>query len=148
MKTIRLHIQSLPAYTPPGASLFLAGNFNHWQPAEPQYRFRQHGDGSYSIDFQSDIDILEYKITRGDWSAAEGDATGNERPNRVSKLGFADNDLWIGVESWTDLRREAREYGNAGNILLLHPEFYIPQLGRNRRIWACHPPDYWTSGRR
>ncbi len=148
MKTIHLHIQSLPAYTPPGASLFLAGNFNHWQPAEQQYRFRQNGDGSYSIDFQSDIDILEYKVTRGDWSAAEGDTTGNERSNRVSKLGFADNDLWVRVESWTDLRQEALQYGARENVLLLHPEFHMPQLGRHRRIWACLPPDYWTSGRR
>ena len=148
MKTIRLHIQSLPAYTPPGASLFLAGNFNQWQPDEPRYRFRQNGDGSYSVDFQSDIDILEYKITRGNWSAAEGDAAGNERPNRVSKPGFADNDLWVRIESWTDFRGEARQYGAQENVLLLHPQFYMPQLGRHRRIWACLPPDYWTSGRR
>ncbi len=148
MKTIRLHIQSLPSSTPPGSALFLAGNFNNWQPAEPQYRFRQNGDGSYSIDFQSESDLLEYKITRGDWSAAEGDERGNERSNRVSKPGFAENDLWVRIESWTDLPRQARAYGPSDNVLLLHPDFFIPQLGRHRRIWACLPPDYWTSGRR
>ncbi len=148
MKTIHLHIQSLPAYTPPGASLYLAGNFNEWQPAEPRYRFQQDGDGSYSIDFQTDVDILEYKITRGDWSAAESDARGNETPNRVTKLGFADNELWVRIESWSDLWQEASRYGHNENVLLLHPGFYIPQLGRHRRIWACLPPDYWTSGKR
>ncbi|MBK7938271.1 MAG: hypothetical protein IPJ82_14845 [Lewinellaceae bacterium] len=148
MKTVRVHIQSLPAYTPPGVSLFLAGNFNQWQPGDQQYRFRQNGDGSYSIDFQLDIPVLEYKITRGNWSEAEGDHKGSELPNRVSKLGFAENDLWVRVESWTDMREQARRYGNPGNVLLLHPHFYIPQLGRHRRIWACLPPDYWTSGRR
>lgn len=143
MKTISAHLQSLPPCTPLGVALYLAGNFNDWQPADERFRFRANGDGSYRLDFQVDLDTVEYKITRGNWSAAEGDEQGNELPNRVFKPGDRDSDLWVNVASWTDLGRQAGRA--ADNILLLHPDFYMPQLGRNRRIWACLPPDYWTN---
>lgn len=148
MKTVRFHIQSLPPYTPAGTAFYLAGNFNGWQPAETPYRFAPNGDGSYSIDIQTDRDTLEYKITRGNWSAAEGDSMGNERPNRISKTGVPGSEYWISIESWTDMKAEAQQHRSPGNILLLHPALYIPQLDRTRRIWACLPPDYWTSGKR
>ena len=148
MKTIRFHLQALPAYTPPEAPLFLAGNFNGWQPADPRYRFRSNPDGSYDVDLQTDLDLLEYKITRGHWSSAEGDAHAGERPNRVFKPGADDSDAWVRVESWTDMPAFAGQFPAPENIVLLHPHFYLPQLGRHRRIWACLPPDYWAGNRR
>lgn len=147
MKTIHVHLQSLPPYTPPDAPLFLAGNFNNWQPADPRYRLEPRGDGSYHADVETHLDWLEYKITRGHWSAAEGEASGQERPNRVFKPGQDDNHLWLRVESWTDLGPPSRGFDAPENVLLLHPHFYIPQLGRHRRIWACLPPDYWSGAR-
>lgn len=148
MKTITVQIQSLPPHTPPGAALFLAGNINGWQPNAARFRFQPNGDGSFQLVFQTDLDRLEYKITRGQWSAAEGNASGEERPNRVTNIGETDNELWLRVESWTDLHREIPTFQLPENILLLHPDFYIPQLGRNRRIWACLPPDYRSDPKR
>ena len=144
----KVHLQFLPPYTPAGAPLYLAGNFNGWQPADAACRLLPRGDGSYHAEIDTDLDLLEFKITRGHWSTAEGDAAGRERANRVFKPGAQDNDLWLRVESWTDLHPAAGDYGPAENIVLLHPEFSIPQLGRTRRIWACLPPDYWSGNRR
>lgn len=146
MKTITAHLQSIPPYTPSDGAIYLAGNFNNWQPGDERYRFRANGDGSFRLDFQAESETLEYKITRGNWVAAEGDARGNELPNRVFKAGSQSNDLWMRVESWTDLQAQAGRF--AANVLLLHPEFQIPQLGRTRRIWACLPPDYWSGRQR
>ena len=140
MKTIHIQLQALPINTPPGERLFLAGNFNDWAPADPRFQLQANGDGSLGICFETDLEVLEYKITRGRWSAAEGDALGRERTNRCFKPGFFKNDIWLRVESWTDLQVLA----SPENILLLHPDFYIPQLGRSRRIWACLPPNYWS----
>ncbi len=145
MKTISAHLQFLPLQTPPGAALYLAGNLNGWKPDDERYRFQPTGDGSYKLVFQADLDTLEYKITRGHWATAEGDAAGNELPNRVFKPGAAENELWMRIESWTDLYQTTQGHRLPDNILLLHPNFYIPQLDRNRRIWACLPPDYWAN---
>jgi predicted alpha/beta superfamily hydrolase len=145
MKTITAHLHALPPQTPPGSALFLAGNINGWQPNDERFRFRPNGDGSFRLDFQADLETLEYKITRGQWSAAEGDAEGKEAPNRVAKIGTTENELWLRVESWTDLYEQAQGYKVPENVLLLHPNFLMPQLGRSRRIWACLPPDYWAN---
>lgn len=141
MKTIRLHLQALPLNTPPAAPLFLAGNFNNWQPADPRYQFQAKGDGSLELFLETTANMLEYKITRGHWSAAEGDLAGRARSNRVFKPGKAENDVWLRVETWTDIPPMV----GPENVLLLHPAFYSPQLGRARRIWACLPADYWTN---
>lgn len=145
MKTITAHLHALPPLTPPGATLFLAGNVNGWQPNDERFRFRPNGDGSFHLDFQADLETLEYKITRGHWSAVEGDAEGKEAPNRVVKIGANESELWLRVESWTDLYEQSQGFKLPENILLLHPNFFMPQLGRSRRVWACLPPDYWAN---
>lgn len=142
MKTVHIQLQSLPIATPRPAAFYLAGNCNDWQPDHAAFRFQANKDGSYQLSFQTDLDTLEYKITRGQWSSAEGDAEGRERPNRIFQVGPAENELWLQIESWTDTPAGSGK----GNILLLHPDFPVPQLaGRRRRIWACLPPDYWSN---
>lgn len=148
MKTITAHLQSLPLQTPPGAALFLAGNINGWKPNDERFRFQPKGDGTFGLTFRTELETLEYKITRGRWSAAEGDAAGRELPNRTYRASAPDNELWVRVESWTDLSQPGRTYSLPDNVLLLHPDFQMPQLGRNRRIWACLPPDYWANPQR
>ena len=128
MKTINIQLQSLPIATPRPATFYLAGNFNHWQPNDDTYRFQANSDGSYQLAFQTELDRLEYKITRGHWSSAEGDEDGKERPNRIYQIGSAENNLWLQVECWTD----AHARSSKGNVLLLHPDLLIPQLGRRR----------------
>lgn len=145
MKTITAHLHALPSHTPPDTALFLAGNVNGWHPNDERFRFRPNGDGSFKLVFQADLETLEYKITRGHWSAAEGDTSGNALPNRIEKISASEHELWMRVESWTDLYEQSQGFKLPENILLLHPEFYMPQLGRRRRIWACLPPDYWSN---
>lgn len=145
MKTLRIHLQSLPPYTPPGAELYLSGDFNGWHPADERARFRRQADGSYGLDLSVPADHLSCKITRGSWASAEGDALGRERPNRVLKTGAEETQLWFGIQSWTDFPAEAGRHTSAPNVVLLHPAFFIPQLNRERRVWAYLPPDYWTS---
>lgn len=144
MKTLRLHLQSLPPGTPEGAAVYLAGNFNNWQPADPPFQFEKRKDGSWLLEFHSDLPLLEFKLTRGIWTAAEGDEQGNERPNRTFKPRYLINELWLRVESWTDQRDMAGGKSLPENVTLLHPAFYSPQLDRSRRIWACLPPGYQT----
>ena len=141
MKTVSIQLQSLPIATPHPASFYLAGNCNNWQPDDIVFRFKANGDGSYQLDFQTNLDTLEYKITRGHWSSAEGNDEGKERPNRIFQVDAAENNLGIQIESWTDAPAGVSRV----NVMLVHPDFFSPQLGRSRRIWACLPPDYWEN---
>jgi metallo-beta-lactamase class B len=148
MKTLHCQIQSLPAYTPAGAHLFFAGNFNNWNPRDPAYRFLPEKDGSLSLSFTTTLETIEGKITRGQWTEAEGDADCQPLSNRVIKTGSDDQEIWFRVASWTDMQEAATCHTASEQVVLLHPDFYIPQLDRHRKIWAYLPPDYWSGARR
>ena len=44
-----LHLTAVPAGTPAGQPLYVAGSFNGWQPAAPGYAFARQPDGSYQL---------------------------------------------------------------------------------------------------
>lgn len=148
MKTLRFHLQALPPDTPPNTDIYLAGNMNHWNPSDGNYRFKRQKDGSLMLEFHSSLPDIEFKLTRGDWSSCEGGQMGAERPNRRVNPGFPVNDFWLRVDSWTDHKPDHDTNTLPDNVVLLESALYSPQLGRSRRIWACLPPDYHTSGSR
>jgi AraC-like DNA-binding protein len=75
-------VKVIPTNTPMDASIFLAGNFNNWNPADPAYKFLKQADGTYRLLFYSEISNLEFKFTRGTWDAVESKVNGKVRPNR------------------------------------------------------------------
>lgn len=135
-------------YTPVSDSLFIAGNFNQWKPADENHRFSRRPDGTFELVFETDLDFLEFKITRGNWEAVEAFSDGKHRPNRLVHLAKASGDsIQLSVHAWFDLRHLEPCHTAASNVIILHDEFPIPQLSRTRRIWTYLPPDYWTSDR-
>ncbi|MEI6410497.1 MAG: alpha/beta hydrolase-fold protein [Bacteroidota bacterium] len=141
MQNIKLQIHSLPSATPKETRFYLASNFNNWLPDDPDHAFKPDENGLYQLQLQVETDILEFKITRGSWASAEGNAQGRERANRVFELAADTQEIIIDIESWTDISPK----NSTLNMVLLHPDFLIPQLGRRRRIWACLPNDYWIN---
>lgn len=148
MKTIAfdLHVR-IPAYTPPDDALFFAGAANNWQPDQPEFRFQRQKDGSWHLRVEAATDDLHFKITRGTWDKAEADAVGSPAPDRRLRAQNSKYAHWLTVPAWTDLRLPARQHTVAENVVLLHPRFFIPELGRYRRVWAYLPPDYHFSTR-
>lgn len=146
MNAIHIHLQSIPSYTPPDAILYLAGNFNNWDAGDSRYRLNRRLDGAYQLTFQTPLNFIEYKVTRGDWRAAEGDLLGDSIPNR--EMTASEPHDWIIVHSWTDMKEEALIHTNSENVTILDQEFDMPQLGRKRRIWAYLPPGYWAGKKR
>ena len=138
MLPIKFQIHSLPINTPKDAVFYLAGNFNQWAPKDPNFCFEMQDSGLYELNFETDLTQLECKVTRGDWSTSEGDDFGRTISNRVFQAG-AENNLYVQVNSWVDMPPKHP----TGIVRLLHPNMWMPQLERNRRIWACFPPDYW-----
>jgi AraC-like DNA-binding protein len=97
-------ILELPANTPHDASLYIAGTFNKWNPADPNYKLRRQPDGTYRVTVYTHLTRLEYKFTRGNWPSVEGSENGKIRPNRVViQAEAAGKDIDITIRSWEDL---------------------------------------------
>lgn len=102
----RFIIKTLPKNTPHDATIYLAGNFNNWNPGDPNYKMQKQGDGSYRLLIYSDLNTLEYKFTRGNWESVEGRESGKARQNRIyNKIGSYNNikDIEADILSWEDM---------------------------------------------
>jgi hypothetical protein len=99
---VTLVIDKLPIRTPDEDDIFLAPDFNGWDPKDENLIFHQLPDGRQAITIPAKRNSLEYKITRGGWATAEVDRNGNEIPNRKLYYGFADT-VYIKVKKWRDI---------------------------------------------
>jgi predicted alpha/beta superfamily hydrolase len=138
-------IDSIPDYTPPEDTIYVAGDFNEWNPGQPEFALQKNAENKWFITTiaQPDGTIYQYKFTRGSWETVEKGPMGEEIPNRQFTFGNGDT-VHIIIYNW-------RDYGGSGstaaeNVTVMDENFYMPQLNRNRRIWLYFPPDYDTSG--
>ena len=137
-------INSLPSNTPNDTEIFIAGDFNGWQPGNNDYKLTKNSDNLYSIIIEEQGSI-EFKFTRGSWETCEGTEGGTSMSNR--RYTFTnDTIVYFTIKGWED-------HGGGGsvthtttdNTAVMNSSFYIPQLDKNRRIWIYLPPDYSTS---
>jgi predicted alpha/beta superfamily hydrolase len=143
---IRLELNTLPANSPANGTIFIAGNFNGWNPQNKTYQF-QKNDKGYFIELSLSNGAYEYKITRGGWDKVETTNDGKDIGNRTLKV-EADATVELSVEGWKDLFSSSNQRGKstAGkNVSIIDTAFFIPQLKRTRRIWVYVPPTYNTS---
>jgi predicted alpha/beta superfamily hydrolase len=138
-------IDSLPAYTPPGDYIYIAGNFNSWNPGDTNYRLAKNDEQKWSITLGAAAEgaIIQFKFTRGSWATVEKGAQGEELNNRLFTYGNGDTVGCI-IYNWA----QGGEQGStaAENVEIMNENFEMPQFGRTRRIWLYLPPDYATSG--
>ena len=62
---LTINVISIPASTPPGEDIYIAGNFNNWNPGNPAYVLTKDQSGIYSITITPSPGTLEFKFTRG-----------------------------------------------------------------------------------
>lgn len=107
VRTYTIIIQSLPAKTPAGSEIYLAGNFNNWNPIDRAYKFATMPNGQKVITVKySGNEPLTYKVTRGGWQSVENDREFKDTKNRVA--GFTEKDtVKISVINWADMAPEA-----------------------------------------
>jgi metallo-beta-lactamase class B len=140
---IVLIVTQIPASTPAGSTLYVAGNFNGWNPAGSPMSLVQ-GEWRYTVPAGSGT--LEFKFTRGSWATVEGTAQGGFRPNRSHAYGNGDT-LRLQVEGWEDLGGGSGSTAN-GQVQVYSTSFYMPQLNRSRRVWVYLPLAYSDPARR
>lgn len=141
---VTLRITSTPGNTPTGATIYLAGSVNGWNPADNNSIMQPDGFGAYQLVIPEGAGIVEYKFTRGSWPTVEGNASGGFLPNRTFTFTGSPQTLNLTIQSWEDITG-GNSSTAASNVQILSPSFYMPQLDRNRRIWLYLPPDYFTS---
>ncbi len=99
---LTIYISRYPRNTPEGADLYVAGNFNNWDAGDESWKFNSNEAGHYFISIPRQGNMLEFKITRGDWNTVEVDKTGKDIPNRIYRWGDVE---WLDLEvvKWNDL---------------------------------------------
>ena len=135
---VTLRITSIPENTPTESTIYLAGSVNGWNPSDNNSIMQADGFGAYQLVIPEATGTVEYKFTRGSWPTVEGNAAGGFLPNRTFTF------ITLTIQSWEDITGGSNSTA-ASNVQILNPNFYIPQLDRNRRIWLYLPPDYFTS---
>jgi len=139
-------VQSLPAYTPPGDSLFIAGNFTGWEPGAADYVLHKNPADKWNITLpaQAAGTVIKFKFTRGSWATVEKGPAGEEIADRSYTFGSSDS-VDVTIYNWAD--GGGGGYSTAAsNVKIMSTEFYMPQFDRTRRIWIYFPPGYETSG--
>ena len=142
-------VVEVPDYTPEGDSIYIAGDFNGWNPGDENYKLKRRADGKWEItlSFQKGRKI-EFKFTRGSWETVEKGRNGEEIPNRVLIIEKS-REYEFEVYHWRDYVEETGvgTHTIVGNVITF--KMKIPQLdNRERRIWVYLPPDYNQSNRR
>jgi len=143
---IRIEINSLPSNNPANSSIFIAGSFNTWNPANKGFQFQKNEKG-YFLELSLNAGSYEYKITRGGWDNVECSKEGKDISNRTLRVD-ANANVEILIEGWKDLfatvNQPKKSTANK-NVRILDTAFYIPQLKRTRRVWIYLPSTYNSS---
>jgi predicted alpha/beta superfamily hydrolase len=138
-------IDSLPAYTPPEDLIYIAGDFNGWNPGDPNYVLSKNTEQKwfYTTDSVPEGTVIQFKFTLGSWETVEKGPLGEEIPNRLFTFGNGDT-IHVIIYNWAS--GGPGESTAADNVYLMSDNFAMPQLNRTRRIWIYLPPDYANSG--
>ncbi len=98
---------TVPKDTPNDAAVFIAGDFQGWNPGKTP--MRRAADGTWEIELPfTEGQALQYKYTRGSWEAVEKDAGCGEIPNRTLTVTYGtDGTMLVTDEAakWRDIAR-------------------------------------------
>jgi predicted alpha/beta superfamily hydrolase len=129
--------------------VYIAGNFNQWQPGSDDYKLQQDKRGNWFIKIKATKgDIIEFKFTRGSWDKVEILSNGTEASNHLLKVA-GDASVTYTIQKWRDeVPAESEQHTAGPQVQILDTAFYLKALGVQRRVWLYLPKDYATSGKR
>ncbi|HTD99558.1 MAG TPA: alpha/beta hydrolase-fold protein [Mucilaginibacter sp.] len=135
----------IPPVNGANASLFLAGDFNNWNPGDKAFELTRNEAGGYQLLKVLPKGVYNFKITRGSWQTVECNATGRAIGNRGITISN-DTTVTLNIEGWQDnFKPEERKHTATANVQIISEKFDMPQLGRQRRVWIYLPADYGSS---
>lgn len=123
-----------PTTTPPGDPVFIAGDFQGWNPGDPAYELADLGGLVYEITLDLTVGTtIQFKFTRGSWGTVEKGPTGEEIPNRTHDVTGPET-LELTVANWADFPPSTI----TGDVTT----HTVPGFLSGRRVWVYLPPDY------
>jgi hypothetical protein len=125
---ITVIIDKVPANTN-ADRLYIAGNFNNWEPADENTSMSKGTDGKYSRVFD-DVQAgqYEFKITAGSMESIEVAADGKEIQNRVLNLS-SDTTIHLAVARWKSAKTAFTENISSWSSLQL-PYYSLPRRAK------------------
>lgn len=136
---VTLRVTEIPSNTPQTDAIYVAGDFQGWDPGDINYQLKEKG-GDFWVTIPAGNLPIEFKFTRGSWSQVEANSQGQFRPNRKYS-GQEGDTVELTIAGWEDLGGSAPSTA-AENVHVITDSFYMPQLDRYRRIWVYLPPNY------
>jgi len=86
-ESINLVFQVVEPDSKPGLSVYLAGNFQGWNPGDSNYQLDDLGNGLYEISRSFEVgQTIQFKFTQGSWETVEKGPGGEEISNRVMRI--------------------------------------------------------------
>jgi predicted alpha/beta superfamily hydrolase len=138
----------IPASKDLSVHLFLAGDFDGWNPANKAFEMLPDKQGGYSVEETLPGGVYNFKVTRGDWQKVECTAAGKMKENRSAGIKH-DTTIIITIAGWQDnFAQPEKKHTASANVHLISEKFDMPQLGHRRRVWIYLPADYESSGKK
>jgi len=139
--TVRIIITDIAAKAKD--DIYIAGNFNNWNPADKEAKLKPFAGGRRIIVFNNvDTGHYEFKFTRGSWDKVETTSKGDDIENRMAEI-RGDTTLELTIAGWKDdAPDKPRPNTASANVHVIDTAFYMPQLNRYRRVWIYLPSSY------
>src|SRR5215469_4482621 len=138
----------IPASKDTNVHVFLAGDFNGWNPADNASEMMPDNQGEFSVTKSLPAGSYNFKVTRGSWEKVESTATGGMTENRSANITH-DTTITMTIAGWQDnFPKPEKKHTASANVHIMAEKFDIPQLGRERRVWIYLPADYASSGKK
>jgi len=126
-------------------SIFIAGDFNGWNPHNNLFGFSTQLKITDSIIIQLAAGNYQYKCTRGSWQKTACTIAGTDIDNHTFTI-TADTSIDITIEAWKDdFKPVEKKHTASKHVHIIDSAFFIPQLNRYRKIWVYLPEGYATS---
>lgn len=145
--SVRLIVNTVA--TKAGDDIYVAGNFNNWNPKDENYKLKPFGGSRRSIVLKNMAPgTYAFKFTRGGFDKVETFSDGRDIADRVLEV---NNDLSLefDIPGWKDeYPDKPKRYSASPQVRIIDTAFSIPQLNRKRKIWIYLPKGYTTSGKK
>jgi predicted alpha/beta superfamily hydrolase len=140
--TVTFKTDKLPPFKTTAKDLYLAGDFNNWNPADKAWQLQPDQSGTYQLIKNLPKGNYSFKVTKGSWQSVECSAGGKPFDNRSISI-LHDTTILLAVADWQDNYPTAeKKHTASANVHIINEKFDMPQLGRQRRVWIYLPADY------
>jgi len=96
-------ITKYPANTPKEALIYIASQFNNWDPGNLKYTLKKHPKGFYYINLDKQDECMEFKFTLGDWESVETNRHNIDIENRRFCFDGRDT-VFLEVNNWKSIK--------------------------------------------